>query len=102
MGGGHALVTPWLTTALLVGIFPLSFAYIGGEHKDYRYRKGSGGTLSPRVDAVTSNVPFVALVMGRQSWSALADELKWSNAAIGVGVATLLAIRRGRLPPAQM
>ena len=31
---------------------------------------------SPEKEAVTSHVPFVALLTGRQSWAALAAELK--------------------------
>ena len=46
-----------------------------------------GNTLDPKVDEKTSNVPFWALVTGKQSWSDLLNETKLLNA----GIATLLA-----------
>eukprot|EP00621_Florenciella_sp_RCC1693_P010660 CAMPEP_0182530468 /NCGR_PEP_ID=MMETSP1323-20130603/5932_1 /TAXON_ID=236787 /ORGANISM="Florenciella parvula, Strain RCC1693" /LENGTH=87 /DNA_ID=CAMNT_0024739767 /DNA_START=10 /DNA_END=270 /DNA_ORIENTATION=- len=55
---------------------PVAFAFIGGEHQDYRYRRGIGGELTPEVDRATSNVPFVALLRGKQSFEKLSDELK--------------------------
>ena len=59
--------------------------------------KRTGGELPPDVDAVTSNLPFVALLQGRQSWSALAEEVKWLNCSVAVAGALLLALgRRGR------
>ena len=68
--------------------FPLVFTVIGSSHQDYRYRRGSGGSLTPEREAVTSNVPFAALVAGTQSWSKFADEMKWTNA----GVAALFGL----------
>ena len=71
--------------------FPAVFTIIGSSHQDYRYRRGSGGSLTPEREAVTSNVPFVALASGSQSWTKLADEFKWMNAGaaalIGLGFA---------------
>jgi uncharacterized membrane protein len=74
--------------------FPAIFAVIGTSHQDYRYRRGSGGTLTPEREAVTSNVPFVALVAGKQSWSKLADEIKWSNAGVAALLGLGLALRQ--------
>jgi len=74
--------------------FPAIFAVIGTSHQDYRYRRGSGGTLTPEREAVTSNVPFVALVAGKQSWSKLADEIKWSNAGVAALIGLGLALRQ--------
>ena len=72
-------------------------AAIGTTHQDYRFRRNSGGELSPEVDAVTSNVPFLALFTGQQSWKALGEEMKWLNAAVALLGTGLLAIsRRGR------
>lgn len=84
---GQALFTP-LIPEIVFFTFPVVFAVIGGSHQDYRHRRGSGGYLSPERDRVTSNIPFLALVTGKQSWSELSKETKWSNA----GVASLLSI----------
>ena len=46
------------------------------------------------VDRATSNVPFVALLRGSQSWERLGDELKWVNAGVGLTIALGLATRR--------
>ena len=68
--------------------FPLVFAVIGSAHKDYRYRRGSGGHLTSQMEAQTSFVPFWALLSGRQQWSDLYDEMKGLNASMAVfGVA---------------
>jgi hypothetical protein len=74
--------------------FPLVFAIIGTEHQDYRFRRGSGGMLTPQYEQVTSNIPFAALVMGKQSWDKLFDEMKWTNASVA---ACLAAVRFMRL-----
>lgn len=46
------------------------------------------------VDAKTSAVPFVALILGRQAWSDVWNELKVLNAALAVLVALSLHRRR--------
>ena len=74
--------------------FPAVFAAIGSSHQDYRYRRGSGGSLTPEREAVTSNVPFAALATGRQSWSKLSDEFKWMNAGAAVLLGLGLALRQ--------
>lgn len=76
--------------------FPLIFAVIGTEHQDYRYRRGSGGLLTSQYEAMTSNFPFAALIQGKQSWSQLLDEIKWTNAGIALGLATIRFLRVAR------
>ena len=96
LGLGSALATPFATEAVMFGM-PALVAAIGTTHQDYRFRRNSGGELSPEVDAVTSNVPFLALFTGQQSWKALGEEMKWLNAAVALLGTGLLAIsRRGR------
>lgn len=73
--------------------FPLIFAVIGTEHQDYRYRRGSGGLLTSQYEAMTSNIPFAALIQGKQSWNQLLDEIKWTNAGIALGLATIRFLR---------
>lgn len=63
LGLGTAMGTPFLGEFVLFS-FPVVFALLGGMHQDYRYRRGNGGSLSPEVDKVTSNVPFYAMVTG--------------------------------------
>lgn len=96
LGLGTALATPFATEAVMFGM-PALMALIGTTHQDFRFRRNSGGELPPEVDAVTSNVPFLALITGKQSWAALGGEIKWLNAAIALLGAGLLAVgRRGR------
>ncbi|CAM9867067.1 unnamed protein product [Chrysoparadoxa australica] len=95
LGLGSACTAAYAAEALCFGM-PLVFAAVGGAHQDSRYRRGMGGKLTPEVDAVTSAVPFVALVTGRQGWGVLWEELKKGNAAVAVAGAGLLALRRGR------
>ena len=47
-------------------------------------------SLTPEREHETSNLPFVALISGRQSWTPLLDELKWNN--VGLAVATMIPI----------
>lgn len=76
--------------------FPILFTYIGTSHQDYRHRRNNGGRLSPATEAVTSNLPFQALLEGRQSWRALGEEVKWTNACVAGLAAVGLALRRAR------
>ncbi|KNC81639.1 hypothetical protein SARC_06044 [Sphaeroforma arctica JP610] len=89
---GSALLTPFIAEACFYLGFGL-FAIIGTEHQDYRYRRGSGGELSPEKEAITSNMPFMALITGRQDWGALFNEMKWSNATIATGLVVLRHLR---------
>lgn len=90
---GQAMTTVYPTSAV-VFTFPIIFAYIGGAHQDYRYRRGEGGILTPERENVTSNIPFLAMIEGKQSFSDLAKEVKWTNAAGGVLIAALFALKR--------
>jgi len=100
LGLGSAFLVPsvpqraWLAMPALV-------ALVGGAHTDSRFRRGMGGTLPPRYDDVTSNVPFVAMVSGAQGnvlesakecWA----EAKPLNALIAVGVSAIWVGRKGR------
>ena len=89
LGLGVACTTPFAGTAAAALGFPL-VATLGGAHMDYRHRLGRGGTLTPEKDAVTSGIPFVALLSGRQSWQKLGEELKPVNSAGAVGLSALL------------
>ena len=82
------------TMCLLSG--PLFVALVGTHHQDYRYRRNIGGTLSPEKESVTSNIPFLALVTGRNDWYELFNELKKLNCLVGITSVGLLMLSRGR------
>ena len=88
-GLGIAMKTQFATRAILCG-FPIIFAVIGGFHQDYRHRRGSGGNLSPEIDDKTSLIPFVALIMRKQSWKDTWNELKHVNMSLGLVTAMYL------------
>lgn len=92
---GPAFTTLYPTQVVMY-VFPTVFAFIGGEHTDYRYRRGNGGVLSPEKDATTSNIPFAAMLAGKQKLSALGDEMKWTNAGLAVLTAAAFAAKRFR------
>jgi uncharacterized membrane protein len=78
---------------------PAAVAWLGGSHTDSRFRRGMGGTLEPGYASQTSNVPFMAMLTGKQgsgSWSALLNETKPLNAALAVGMSSLWVLRRVR------
>ena len=101
LGLGNALLVPSIPTRIWLSM-PAMVALIGGAHTDSRHRRGMGGELCKEVDEVTSNVPFLAMIMGRQeggvlqSFRALGDEVKVLNAALAAGGAALWVARRGR------
>ncbi len=90
---GRALPNVFLPEIIFY-TFPAIYTVIGSSHQDYRYRRGSGGSLTPEREAVTSNVPFAALITGKQSWSKLADEFKWMNAGAAALVGLGFALRQ--------
>ena len=102
IGLGQACLSPsipqraWLSMPILVAV-------IGGWHTDSRHRRGIGGTLSERLDKQTSNIPFAAILTGKQddgdvlqSFAKLFQESKGLNVALGVGAAALIVLRKGR------
>jgi len=92
---GEAITALFLPEVVMFS-FPLIFAAIGTSHQDYRYRRNSGGVLTPEMEAVTSNVPFLAFIAGVQSWEQLFKEIKWTNAGVGLTVASAFALRNIR------
>jgi uncharacterized membrane protein len=89
-------VTSTLAPHVALFTFPIVFAGLGSEHQDYRYRRGNGGYLSKEREEVTSNVPFGALISGKQSWSALIAEMKWTNASLALLTSLILLLKRLR------
>jgi hypothetical protein len=87
LGVGTALITPFIVESAFFG-GPLLLSTFGTAHQDARFRRGMGGTLTKEKEARTSNIPFAALLVGRQDWIKLFDEIKWLNC----GVASLLVM----------
>jgi uncharacterized membrane protein len=95
LGLGAACVNPFATEVIMFTM-PCIFASIGTTHQDYRYRRSSGGLLTPEVEARTCNIPFVALLAGKQQWNDLSKEIKHTNTAAAVFVGMALQLRRLR------
>ena len=96
---GNALLQPTLGLQIWM-LGPLAVAALGGAHQDSRFRRGLGGTLEPQYAAMTSNVPFAAMLSGKQGADSLmtwlTQELKPINAAIATGMAAVWVLSRGR------
>ena len=92
---GYAATTVFVPEIVMC-VWPAVFAYIGTSHQDERYRRGMGGSLSKEKDEKTSNIPFAALITGRQQWTPLMNEMKWENAGIALCFTSLTAMRRIR------
>eukprot|EP00551_Chaetoceros_affinis_P006486 CAMPEP_0203662576 /NCGR_PEP_ID=MMETSP0090-20130426/495_1 /ASSEMBLY_ACC=CAM_ASM_001088 /TAXON_ID=426623 /ORGANISM="Chaetoceros affinis, Strain CCMP159" /LENGTH=370 /DNA_ID=CAMNT_0050525387 /DNA_START=88 /DNA_END=1203 /DNA_ORIENTATION=+ len=120
---GASFLSPCIATRTYLAM-PLVMAYVGGEHNDSRFRRNIGGSLSEDMDNITSNVPFGALISGRQlvvggrdgnsngnlgasttSTTTRMDllkefynqELKGLNLALGMTTAALFVVRKGRI-----
>ena len=73
---------------------PLVTVAILGAHKDSRERRGGAPHYVPWPEQC--HVPFSTVLMGEKSIQEVMQDLKWTNAAIGVGVTPLLFALRGR------
>ena len=89
LGLGMALRSPYAGRRALFAS-PMGISFLGTHHQDSRYRRGIGGTLSKARDEATSNIPFAALLLGRQSWPDMWNELDQERLAIAVAVSTPL------------
>jgi len=100
IGLGGGLLSCSLPTRLWMSM-PIMVALVGGSHTDSRYRRGMGGELPKEIDDVTSNIPFLAMLSGRQgdvteAIAACGKEIKPINAMLGVGLAAMIVANRGR------
>lgn len=103
LGLGSSFLTPCIPIRIWLSM-PVMVALIGGGHTDSRHRRGLGGELSQDMDAVTSNVPFWAMLSGRQGDGAmdafgklLGEEVKGLNGLLALGVAASFVAGRGRV-----
>jgi len=104
VGMGLSFLSPSVPTRIWLGM-PLMVALVGGEHTDSRHRRGMGGTLDKALDEKTSNVPFWAMVSGKQGKDVLDvfgkfvggdNEIKGLNAFLACGLAASVVVRKGR------
>uniref|UniRef100_A0A7S3QGG0 NnrU domain-containing protein n=1 Tax=Chaetoceros debilis TaxID=122233 RepID=A0A7S3QGG0_9STRA len=102
LGLGFSFLSPFAPIRIWLSM-PMMVAWIGGGHTDSRHRRGMGGELSRDMDAVTSNVPFWAMLSGRQGVGAmdafgklLGEEVKGLNGLLALGVAASFVASRGR------
>ena len=105
IGLGNAFLQPTLGLSLFM-TGPVLVALLGGYHYDTRLQRHMGGSFpSITYEQQTSNVPFVAMILGQQpeqncfnSLSTLmTQELKILNAAVAVVIGTLyVMLNKGR------
>lgn len=102
-GMGHALLLPPAALPLKVWWSgPTLIAWLGGSHTDSRFRRGMGGSLSPIQDAQTSNIPFAAMLTGRQGnigtsvQKLVTEELKPLNAVLATAASTAWVVLQAR------
>lgn len=91
IGIGGALLASTAVEFCFFGIGPFVSFSLLALHSDRAQR--AGGELSPTKEAQTSALPFIALLDGRQSWSAVREEMVPANAGAAVFIAFLYAIR---------
>jgi hypothetical protein len=105
VGLGTALLQPTLSLSLwMTG--PFLVALFGGHHHDSRLRRHIGGTFpSATYENQTSNIPFLAMMMGKQKEqnglhslsTLLTNELKLLNASLAILIATFyVTMNKGR------
>ena len=103
IGLGSSFLSPCIPTKVYLSM-PLLMALIGGHHQDSRFRRNIGGSfISEEYDYLTSNVPFWAMISGKQGDDRLTllselcnKEIKGLNLALSMGMAALFVARRGR------
>mmetsp|Transcript_3115 Transcript_3115/g.4154 ORF Transcript_3115/g.4154 Transcript_3115/m.4154 type:complete len:310 (-) Transcript_3115:74-1003(-) len=101
LGLGSSFLSPCIPTRIWLSM-PLMVALIGGGHTDSRFRRGMGGVLTKEMDDATSNVPFWAILSGKQGdgrmtiLSLLREEVKGLNLVLGVGIAASIVASKGR------
>jgi uncharacterized membrane protein len=93
VGIAHALLAPHLAGAVLMGGFAV-LAIAGAMHQDAKYLRTRGAPYADYL-AVTSGIPFAAILAGRQRlvWG----ELPLGMLALGAGAAVVLRLAHASL-----
>lgn len=85
-GLAHLLMNGFVGDVIFFGTFP-ALSLIGGMHQDRRKEAQLGGSYKS-LEASTSFFPGLALITGRQHWTAA--DTPWLAIAIGVALTALL------------
>lgn len=93
LGLAHALLAPHLGGAVLMGGFAV-LGISGARHQDAKYRRTRGQAYEDYA-AVTSVVPFAAILSGRQRF--VPRELPLGAFAAGIGLTVLLRFSHASL-----
>merc|ERR1719253_38764 len=100
ISAGHGILLPSIPKTIFFSM-PMFVALLGGAHIDSRFQRGMGGSYDKLYQEQTSNIPFLAMVMGKQGSDALyklCEEGKGLNALFGMCVAVGLVMRRRSVP----
>lgn len=97
IGLGQSFLAPTIPLQIW-WLGPSMVAWLGGSHTDSRFRRGMGGVLHPEYDCQTSNIPFLAMITGKQSngWDRLSKEIKPLNATLALAASSMWVLRRIR------
>lgn len=118
LGLGQSLMPALSPSLRLWYVGPTLVAWLGGMHSDSRFQRGMGGMFDPVYESQTSNVPFVAMLAGRQPQlgdndindnpvgaslkKLFSEEWKPLNSVIATSIATVMVMIRlrsgGRFP----
>jgi len=85
-GIAHMLMNGFVGDLIFFGTFP-ALSIIGGFHQDARKEVQLGYSYK-ELEASTSFFPGLALIRGRQSWTA--RDMPWASIAIGIVVTALI------------
>jgi uncharacterized membrane protein len=85
-GVAHLLMNGFVGDVIFFGTFP-ALSIIGGMHQDARKEVQLGASYQS-LEASTSFFPGLALVQGRQHWTAA--DMPWMAIAIGVALTALI------------
>ena len=85
-GFAHMLMNGFLGDLIFFGTFP-ALSIIGGFHQDAR-KEAQLGNSYKSLEASTSFFPALAIVQGRQHWTA--SDMPWIAIAIGIAVTAII------------
>jgi uncharacterized membrane protein len=87
-GFAHMLMNGWVGDLIFFGTFP-ALGILGGLHQDHRKLADLGENYRQFVDR-TSFFPGLALIRGRQRWTA--TDTQWAALAVGIALGIVLVL----------
>lgn len=94
VGLGQTLLVPSLPQRVWWSM-PALVALIGGWHTDSRFERGMGGTLKTEYKDQTSNIPFAAMILGKQQYETMQfAEVKALNVLLATSMAGVWVMAR--------